>query len=62
MHHSGWKVNNFPEWRIFAGREYHLVDQAEERYGAGALGVTSVSQEILLDAEETRELSALRMD
>ena len=29
VHHSGWEPDDFPEWRIFACREYHLVDQHE---------------------------------
>jgi hypothetical protein len=31
VHHSGWKPDDFPDWKIFACREYHLVDQHEER-------------------------------
>jgi hypothetical protein len=31
VHHSGWNPDDFREWRIFACREYHLVDQHEQQ-------------------------------
>lgn len=31
VHHSGWEPRDFPDWSIFACREYHVVDQHDRQ-------------------------------